>query len=230
MKILICGDANRAAELKGLLTGDHEISESAELSPELIDSKGDYDLFFDLNADDHPEQLSLLLGLEHKLVFLSSAKKSLAEMAFENSGTEVKSYVYGINALPGFIERAMLEISMLNDSNQAYTQLEETMSTLGLDFQKVADRTGLVTPRVISMIINEACFTLQEGTASKDDIDLSLKKGTNYPHGPLEWADKIGVENVYQLLNAVYNDTGDERYKICPLLKQYYLKGQPFFE
>jgi 3-hydroxybutyryl-CoA dehydrogenase len=94
---------------------------------------------------------------------------------------------------------------------------------LQTDFVVVVDRVGLVTPRVICMIINEAFYTVQEGTASKKDIDIAMKLGTNYPLGPFEWAKKIGIENVYLVLDSVYKDTKDERYKICPLLKKEYL-------
>jgi 3-hydroxybutyryl-CoA dehydrogenase len=89
----------------------------------------------------------------------------------------------------------------------------------------VADRVGFVAPRVICMIINEAFYTVQEGTASKEDIDQAMKLGTNYPYGPFEWCEKIGVIQVYELLDVVYNDTKDERYKIAPLLKQSYLQA-----
>jgi len=87
----------------------------------------------------------------------------------------------------------------------------------------------MVTPRIIFMIINEACYTLQERTATIQDIDLGMKLGTNYPLGPFEWADKIGIKNVYETLLAVYEDTKDERYKICSLLKTMYLKNESFY-
>jgi 3-hydroxybutyryl-CoA dehydrogenase len=78
---------------------------------------------------------------------------------------------------------------------------------------------GMLTPRIIGMIINEAYYTLQEGTASKTDIDLGMKLGTNYPKGPFEWAELWGLAEVRRLLEAMYRDTGDPRYKLCPLLK-----------
>ena len=71
----------------------------------------------------------------------------------------------------------------------------------------VDDRVGMVTPRIIFMIINEAYFTVQEGTAGKADIDQGMKLGTNYPYGPFEWSDRIGLQHVYELLEAVYEDT-----------------------
>jgi 3-hydroxybutyryl-CoA dehydrogenase len=73
------------------------------------------------------------------------------------------------------------------------------------------------------MIINEAYYTVQEGTANRADIDQAMKLGTNYPLGPFEWCHKIGIADVYETLEAIYNDTHDERYKICSLLKHDYL-------
>ncbi len=78
----------------------------------------------------------------------------------------------------------------------------------------------MVTPRIICMIINEAYFAIEENVASRNDIDLAMKLGTNYPYGPFEWCDKIGIKNVYELLNAVQMYTKDDRYKICELLKK----------
>ena len=62
-----------------------------------------------------------------------------------------------------------------------------------------------------------------EGTASREDIDTGMKLGTNYPMGPFEWVAKWGLANIYELLEAMYLDSKDERYKTCPLLKQEYL-------
>lgn len=83
----------------------------------------------------------------------------------------------------------------------------------------------MVTPRILMMIINEAYYTVQEGTAGKLDIDTAMKLGTAYPHGPFEWLQQIGIRDVYEVLDALYQDTREERYKICPLLKTEYLHG-----
>jgi 3-hydroxybutyryl-CoA dehydrogenase len=69
------------------------------------------------------------------------------------------------------------------------------------------------------MVINEAYYTLEEGTAQRDDIDLAMKLGTNYPFGPFEWAKRIGIRHIVNLLDAVYQATKDERYKVCALLR-----------
>ena len=79
------------------------------------------------------------------------------------------------------------------------------------------------------MIINEAYYTVQEGTATREDIDLGMKLGTAYPMGPFEWCEKVGVKNVYETLDAIYEDTHDERYKICPLMKTEFLRSRMNF-
>ena len=118
------------------------------------------------------------------------------------------TFIYGNNAFSCELDKEKLSLMC---------------GKLETDFEIVEDRVGMVTPRVICMIINEAFYTLQEGTAEKEDIDLGMKLGTNYPNGPFEWAEKIGIKNVYELLESVYEDTKEERYKICPRLKKEYL-------
>jgi 3-hydroxybutyryl-CoA dehydrogenase len=123
--------------------------------------------------------------------------------------------------LPTFINRPLLEVCLWKEEDK--DALQEVCHSLQTEYQIVDDRVGLVTPRVISMIINEAYYTALEGTASREDIDMAMKLGTNYPYGPFEWCQRIGVKHVYELLEALYEDTKDERYKICPMLKKEYL-------
>jgi len=74
-------------------------------------------------------------------------------------------------------------------------------------------------PRVVSMIINEAFFSLEDKMASKNDIDTAMKYGVNYPLGPFEWADKIGHEKVIHVLDELYQVTGDPRYRASRMLR-----------
>jgi 3-hydroxybutyryl-CoA dehydrogenase len=105
-------------------------------------------------------------------------------------------------------------------NEQQYSVLEEIALQLNTKFTIVEDRIGMITPRIVCMIINEAYFASDENVASRADIDLAMKLGTNYPFGPFEWSQKIGVHQVYELLKAVSDDTGDERYKISGLLER----------
>lgn len=79
-------------------------------------------------------------------------------------------------------------------------EMEQLITRLGRTYTLVPDLPGMIAPRVISMIINEAYFALEAGVSSKADIDTAMKLGTNYPYGPFEWAEKIGVEEILKLL------------------------------
>ena len=67
-------------------------------------------------------------------------------------------------------------------------------------YRFVPDIPGMVTARILAMIINEAYFTLQENVSTKEEIDIAMKLGTSYPYGPFEWSEKIGLKNIHNLL------------------------------
>lgn len=227
MNVLISGDPVRVEELltqlpDGLNTDTFE----TDLDYNKLKLEN-YHLVFDLNMDEHSHKLKFLTKHTGLKVFICAVKNSLASMLFENKIEKPECELYGINSLAGFISRPLKEITMF-DFGLQNEKLNDILKELNWKAGIVADRTGMVTPRVIFMIINEACFTLQEGTAGIKDIDMSMKLGTNYPSGPFEWANQCGIKNVYETLYAVFKDTKDERYKICPLLKSMYLKNKTF--
>ena len=158
--------------------------------------------------------------------FIEILWNSLADSQLESRNGPPKRPYFGFCGMPTLLNRRLLEVSLYHEADR--TKLAETCASLGTDYRVVADRVGLVTPRVICQIINEACFTVQEGTATMQDVDLGMKLGTSYPRGPFAWANAIGVERVYAVLEALWHDTHDERYKVCPLLKRQALRGKPF--
>lgn len=185
---------------------------------------GDYDIFIDLNFDESTENILDYAGNAHT-VFLLSSVTCTPEMALAGHGLKYGGeMIFGINAIPGFLERQLCEIS------DPFSKGSELISGLAPhlpwnNYEWVNSRVGMVTPRIVFMIINEAYYTMQEGTASAPDIDQAMKLGTAYPHGPFEWMSLAGIGNVYRTLEAMYRDTGEERYKICPSLKTAYLNS-----
>ena len=102
------------------------------------------------------------------------------------------------------------------------------LAGLGKETAVVQDRVGLVMPRILCMVINEACFALTEQIAQPSDIDTAMKLGTNYPKGPLEWANLIGIRQVVSVLEALRTATGEERYRVAPLLYQMSFESGPW--
>jgi 3-hydroxybutyryl-CoA dehydrogenase len=219
MNILVIGDSDHLVECQQKFGAGHEYS-LLEAHREAVKFFAGNDLVFDFIIDEEPEEFEVYAEHETK-VFLNTAKISLSELAHA-AGNRVKSKIFGFNGLPTFFARAVMEVTVWK-SEQAQ-ELAAICETLGTPYLLVDDRVGMVTPRVICMIINEAYYTVQEGTATREDINMAMKLGTNYPYGPFEWCERIGVKHVYELLDALYEDTRDERYKICALLKKEYLQ------
>jgi 3-hydroxybutyryl-CoA dehydrogenase len=225
MKILVTGEQDRAAELRARLSDAPDLEIDYSDGDEDEDYK-EYDCIFDLNFDDDPSALSIYAGLKDKPVFVNAVKLSLNEAVY-SSAAKIKCRLFGINALPTFIAQSKWEVSIFRKFQTP--DLDALMQQFKIEYVTVSDRVGMVKPRVIFMIINEASYMLQEGTASMDDIDMGMKLGTNYPYGPFEWCDKIGINPVFETLASLYEDTKDERYKICPLLKSKYLRNETFY-
>lgn len=86
-----------------------------------------------------------------------------------------------------------------------------------------------IVNRVLCMLINEACDTKYLGIASATDIDLAMTKGVNYPKGLLKWADEIGLTQILNTLNSLYDEYQEDRYRACVLLKQMVKQGKCFY-
>jgi len=217
MKILVIGTILHFEECRQKL-GNHvytHVQSGAEAEKILTRSE----VIFDFLIDKDPGAFEMYAN-KPVTAFLNTCKINLSALVHQVASPPLCT-VFGYNGLPTLFNREFLEVSLLKSEDTPL--LKKICQQLSTEYLLVDDRVGLVTPRVICMIINEAYYTVQEGTASREDIDLAMKLGTNYPYGPFEWCDRIGLKNVYQLLEAVYEDTKDERYKISALLKKEYL-------
>jgi 3-hydroxybutyryl-CoA dehydrogenase len=127
----------------------------------------------------------------------------------------------GIGAFPTLLGGPLLEVTAsLRTDTASIGAARQFLAGLGKEPAVVQDRVGLVMPRMLCMVINEAFFALTEQIAAPADIDTAMKLGTNYPKGPLEWANSIGIRHVTAVLEALRASTGEERYRVAPLLYQ----------
>jgi 3-hydroxybutyryl-CoA dehydrogenase len=87
------------------------------------------------------------------------------------------------------------------------------------------DVPGFIVNRVLIPLINEACFALQEGLATAEDIDTGVKLGLNHPMGPLTLADFIGLDTCLYIADVLHRELGDDKYRPAAMLRQYVAAG-----
>lgn len=121
-----------------------------------------------------------------------------------------------INGWPGFLQRPLLEASAKDPVIRTRAAIIE--EAINKQFSWVDDIPGFLSPRVLAAIINEAYLSLEEEVSTKEEIDTAMKLGTNYPFGPFEWAVRIGIERIYELLKEMA--VKDKHYEPAALLKK----------
>ncbi len=135
--------------------------------------------------------------------------------------------IVGFATFHPLARRNVIELARgLDTGDDAMAAAGSLVERLGKESAVVKDAPGLVFPRILSLIINEAARSLDEGVATAEEIDVALRLGTNYPHGPLRWADEIGLDEVLAVLEGLLEETGDDRYRPAPLLRKMVASGR----
>lgn len=205
MKLIVVAKVEQQEEIL-LKNTNHDVEMIFAKTYAELGSNENCDAVFYLNEN----EITDINKFPDKPVYINSVIETLIEKNLPENFSR-------INGWAGFLKRSTWEIASRN-RNIAGKVFEQ----LGWNVVFVKDEPGLVSARVISMIVNEAFFALEEGISTMQEIDLAMKLGTNYPYGPFEWEGKIGLQNIYQLLHKL--SATDKRYSVAPLL------GKKYFE
>ena len=111
-------------------------------------------------------------------------------------------------------------------SDATYKTIHDLTLKLGKTPAVSKDFPGFIANRILMPMINEACYTLMEGVASKEDIDLVMKLGMAHPMGPLTLADFIGLDVCLAIMEVLHEGFGDSKYRPCPLLRKMVEAGR----
>ncbi len=113
----------------------------------------------------------------------------------------------------------------LQTSDATYRAVVELARSFGKTTVTSKDMPGFIVNRILIPLLNEACFALEEGLASAEDIDTAVKLGLNHPMGPLTLADFIGLDTCLYIAEVLHRGLGDDKYRPAPLLRQYVAAG-----
>lgn len=128
-----------------------------------------------------------------------------------------------MNPVP--VMRLVEVIRGLRTDDATAAAVMELARALGKTPVEARDFPGFVSNRILMPMINEAVFALMEGVASAEGIDTVMKLGMNHPMGPLALADLIGLDTCLNILEVLHRELGDDRYRPCPMLRQYVAAG-----
>ncbi len=178
---------------------------------------------FELTNTDQDRKQKNLRSLDRALggdaIIFSSSVVFTAEM--QSGWIRRPERLVGISALPTLLTGRLLELApSLRTSTTALKHATAICARLGKEPSVVQDRIGMVLPRILCTLVNEAAFAVMDSVASPADIDRAMELGASYPLGPIEWGDRIGIGQVLSVLDALRQDTGEERYRPAPLLRQ----------
>jgi len=234
--VLLIGEMPLVDELADLCS-DTGHAVSSYLVEDLVDAealdrvRGDAeyaDVAIDVMSESIDTKRSVIAALDAALppdaLLIPSALTMTVTLAA--SWTRNPNRVVGFAALPPLAKGATIEIAAGLRTDAVWLDRAcEFFKSIGLEPVVVKDSVALVLPRIVCGLINEAATALAEGVADAQAIDTAMRLGTNYPRGPLEWGDLIGLDVVLSVLRGLHDETGDDHYRPAPLLKQYVRAG-----
>jgi 3-hydroxybutyryl-CoA dehydrogenase len=127
----------------------------------------------------------------------------------------------GFHLLPPLDDARLVELTRLPTTQSfACEAAERFFASLGFLTEWVGDAPGLVLGRIVAQLVNEAAFAIGEGVGSADDVDSGLTLGLTHPRGPVAWSEAAGFEHVLAVLDGLWNERREERYRAAPFLRR----------
>ena len=205
------------AEILARITGTTDLNLAADcdlvVEAAVENMKIKREIFAELDAICKPETI----------LASNTSSLSITEVA---SATKRADKVIGMHFFnPAPVMKLVEVIRGMATSQETFDKVKELSESIGKTPVEVAEAPGFVVNRILIPMINEAAEILSEGIASAEDIDTSMKLGANHPMGPLALGDLIGLDVCLAIMDVLYKETGDSKYRASTLLRKYVRAG-----
>lgn len=155
----------------------------------------------------------------HAILATNTSSISITRIAAQTERPEKVIGMHFMNPVP--IMKLVEVIRGLATDDASYEAVVEAAEKMGKTTVEAQDYPGFIANRILMPMINEAVYVLMEGVGSVEDIDTTMKLGTNQPMGPLTLADFIGLDTCLAIMEVLHDGLGDSKYRPCPLLIKY---------
>lgn len=215
---------------KGRLTPEERqfLLEHISVTTELSDL-ADSDLVIEAIVEDMGIKRDLFKTLDSlcldKTIFATNTSSlSITDLS---SSVERKDRFIGLHFFNPVSAMKLIEIIRgMATSDETVKQIKELCVAIAKEPVEVNDSPGFIVNRLLTPMINEAAGVLMEGVASAEDIDKAMRLGANHPMGPLALSDLIGNDVVLHIMQNIYLETGDSKYRPCTLLRKMVRAGR----
>ena len=144
-----------------------------------------------------------------------------SSLSITEIGAGLKKPVIGMHFFnPAPVMKLVEVIAGINTPAETVAKVKEISEMLGKTPVQVEEAPGFVVNRILVPMINEGIQVYSEGIASIEGIDAAMKLGCNHPMGPLELGDYVGLDIVLAIMDVIYHETGDSKYRACTLLRK----------
>lgn len=160
---------------------------------------------------------------EHTILATNTSSLSITDVA---SATKRPDKVIGMHFFnPAPVMKLVEVIKGMATSQETFQTVKEVAEGIGKSPVEVAEAPGFVVNRILIPMINEAFGIMAEGIASPEDIDKAMMMGANHPMGPLALGDLVGLDVCLAIMDVLYHETGDSKYRAHSLLRKYVRAG-----
>lgn len=160
---------------------------------------------------------------ENTILATNTSSLSITDVA---SATKRPDKVIGMHFFnPAPVMKLVEVIKGMATSQETFERVKEISESIGKNPVEVAEAPGFVVNRILIPMINEAFGIMAEGIASPEDIDKSMMLGANHPMGPLALGDLVGLDVCLAIMDVLYHETGDTKYRAHSLMRKYVRAG-----